>query len=705
MVRQAINIVCIILNLVAVHGYDNTRNFYFRIGDIGPTHGETSDSPQTKWLLSKSWKNNVAISVDPNKPNVPYQDISHVKEATENMGLSVVLTSFASSFREKYENVTTNLSRAVNVIPPNTTIVWEYICEDDSAGTGFSQILLGLARSLNYTNGRSRLNPSEAYAAWKEYIVEAYNRTVPFDRLFERHARIGFPSNAHSVAMVSDVVLVERANDDVGSYATSIPFVRGAARQFRKRWGMDLSLWWGVIDGCVGSQYPGKLHERMLFASYISGASVVAMEGVPWLNSTSHEPFPISNVMDKFGTYFSKQLKPEERGIPDVSIAMVMTEHHGWSETPSWGNGGAASSWNYANLATNSNVKFANAIFQDVFFPGSGSAFSYFAFPFGKIKRNLNPPPSPFARSSITEKYAPNIFDVHFANSDLDVGHFENRDDIKTWFQESRADPSLYRPEADSRYGDILDILVGGKDGDENLLRTIGNYDIVLWNNETLSQSARVAITNNLTSTIFIIFAGSFGDEIDDIVKLSGETRAVRSWEGFSDEFNREALVIAHTSLVSEGVEIVARSCPEGYPILLKKENVYVSLEIRRGVSMLTKGLLNRVVNPVVKLIGEKLPPLYYASTRSSDGNTRVLVLVNNANAPWQGRVSVDISDLLGGNTCSCRRTTMTTTVRDHLNSSCSSFDVVEEEGAIVLSERIDAFGTVLVRVSCGGSD
>jgi len=114
---------------------------------------------------------------------------------------------------------------------------------------------------------------------------------------------------------------------------------------------------------------------------------------------------------------------------------------------------------------------------------------------------------------------------------------------------------------------------------------------------------------------------------------------------------------------------------------------------------------LNRVVNPVVKLIGEKLPPLYYASTRSSDGNTRVLVLVNNANAPWQGRVSVDISDLLGGNTCSCRRTTMTTTVRDHLNSSCSSFDVVEEEGAIVLSERIDAFGTVLVRVSCGGSD
>ena len=424
----------------------NIRDFYFQISDIGPTHGETKDSPATKWLLEKTWRENVAVTVDPLKPHTKFQDMTHVKEAMDDMNLSVILTTFASSSRQSERKG--NLSDAVGAIPANATLIWEFLCEDDSAGTGFSQILLRMARNKSYTNGRSRLTSRQAYEAWTDYVREAYERTLPFreDEEKELHARVGFPSNTHSVAPFCDIILVERANDDVGSYATSIPFLRGAATQFNIKFGIDLSLWWGVIDGCVGSSnsMPGKLHERIMYASYISGASVIAMEGIPWMNSTTNEPFPIANVMDKFGLFFTKHLKPEQRGNPDVSVALVMPEDHGWSESPSWSNGDITT-WNFANLAANRNVRFLHEIFRDVFYPGSGDLFSYFAFPFGHVSENESPPPSPFARSSITSQYAPSRDDVYITNSNLlDIGRFEKRDDVRTWFQKSGSDPSTY---------------------------------------------------------------------------------------------------------------------------------------------------------------------------------------------------------------------------------------------------------------------
>ena len=248
----------------------NIRDFYFQISDIGPTHGETKDSPATKWLLEKTWRENVAVNLDPLKPHTKFQDMTHVKEAMDDMNLSVILTTFASSSRQSERKG--NLSDAVGAIPANATLIWEFLCEDDSAGTGFSQILLRMARNKSYTNGRSRLTSREAYEAWRDYVREAFERTLPFreDEEKELHARVGFPSNTHSVAPFCDIILVERANDDVGSYATSIPFLRGAATQFNIKFGIDLSLWWGVIDGCVGSSdsMPGKLHERIMYVVF-----------------------------------------------------------------------------------------------------------------------------------------------------------------------------------------------------------------------------------------------------------------------------------------------------------------------------------------------------------------------------------------------------------------------------------------------------
>jgi hypothetical protein len=53
---------------------------------------------------------------------------------------------------------------------------------------------------------------------------------------------VGFGETSHSYAARGvDLLLIERANDDVGDLSTAVAFGRGAARQYGVAWGIDLS--------------------------------------------------------------------------------------------------------------------------------------------------------------------------------------------------------------------------------------------------------------------------------------------------------------------------------------------------------------------------------------------------------------------------------------------------------------------------------
>ena len=251
---------------------------------------------------------------------------------------------------------------------------------------------------------------------------------------------------------------------------------------------------------------------------------------------------------------------------------------------------------------------------------------------------------------------------------------------------------------ADSTYGDILDVLVGGQNSDENLIPALSKYSVVIWNNESLSDASREFIFSNASddNIIFILSAGCFGSNLDDIVTLSGDTRTIRSWS-WSSVFVREPIVLAHTSSIDDGVEILVRSVPEGYPILLRKNNVYVSLEIWNHVSTLTSTLLSHVIHPVVRLIGDKVPPMYFTSSKSSDGHHRFVVLENNAGASCKNiHVSIDTADLIGSQ-CDCERFLDEGGRSGH---KCS-FES-DDDALIVLVDEIEAYGTWLLDVRCG---
>ena len=94
-----------------------------------------------------------------------------------------------------------------------------------------------------------------------------------------------------------DLVQVELTNDDVGSLAPALAFLRGAASQFGIRWGIDLSEWWGVIYGCV-NDLPSSLHARAMALAYVAGASLVAVEGCGYIDPATGRPYPIAHEVN-----------------------------------------------------------------------------------------------------------------------------------------------------------------------------------------------------------------------------------------------------------------------------------------------------------------------------------------------------------------------------------------------------------------------
>ena len=220
----------------------------------------------------------------------------------------------------------------------------------------------------------------------------------------------------------------------------------------------------GVIDGCV-NPFPASLHRRALWIPYFAGSSILTVEGCGYMNPKTGAPYPLSAEVDAFGTFVKEQVPPEKRGSHDSTVALVLSKQNGWSERPAWGRGSQGTTlWNYANIPGYASLG-SGAVdgFFSTIYPGVHGTVGYRAFPFGSFSDNTNPPPSVFARSSITANYAPDNDDVWMATSSLPFGKFRNRTEAQKWFSDNLNDPAPYRPMADSRWGDIVDVLVDQK--------------------------------------------------------------------------------------------------------------------------------------------------------------------------------------------------------------------------------------------------
>ena len=512
------------------------------------------------------------------------------------------------------------LLREANAEAPRVS----FFMEDDSAGVGFSEAFL---RNPPATH-------AEANAMFDAYLETAMAeaRRFPDARVW---ATAGFAGTAHHYARHgAQCVIVERANDDVEDLQTAVAFARGAARQFDCAWGIDLSLWWGVIYGCV-QDLPASLYTRHLWLSYINGAQVYRIEGGNLLVRPDG-PTAVANAIDEFAS-IAHTFHP---GKPDTPLAVMLPRDHGWMTPAYWRTTNEA--WNYARLPYRQGERGIDGFFGAAY---PGSVYAQDPFPAGAYESD-DPPASPFSLSCITPDFAPTPEQTRTAAPPVPFGAYKNRNDARRDFYENGKDPSPYRPMGDSRWGDIIDVLT-----DDAPIEVMKQYPLlVLLGPVHITKALRQGLTEYVRAGGALVWAaGVATPEENELVgaTIQPELRVGRDWQWRDATPVHEAFRYCPVSIEVESaanVEILARTRSDAPLVLahrMGKGNVYTCLipwfeAGHTPLSRLALRLLDAVITPIqpVTLDG---PPAAWASSRS---NAAIhVVIANHDDASWQGEV------------------------------------------------------------------
>lgn len=159
-------------------------------------------------------------------------------------------------------------------------------------------------------------------------------------------------------------MLMSEVGENIKSTNAHLAFVRGAARQFDKPWGLQFSPWYGsfVLDYTAksvwgesgGASYGHSLElaKRTYFLTYMAGGNELHAESasVNWFNGDTLNADKTFNLspMGKIGqAFYSFSHSFVDRGIPFTPMAIVLDQFHGLT-------GLSSSQTFYGMLASNS---------------------------------------------------------------------------------------------------------------------------------------------------------------------------------------------------------------------------------------------------------------------------------------------------------------------------------------------------------------
>lgn len=172
--------------------------------------------------------------------------------------------------------------------------------------------------------------------------AEAYNRISDYYR-----ARAGSAKNVlsgtghhyfqHLGAKLGASVIGVEVGENINSTQAHIAFTRGAASQYNKPWGVDMSAWYGpsirdytgYFGDYAGADYGHSLSlfKRTYYVSYMSGANFVQAEAG---NINFYLPNKELSPLGHIGKEFYKFTKKYPNiGKPFVPVAVVIDHTHG----------------------------------------------------------------------------------------------------------------------------------------------------------------------------------------------------------------------------------------------------------------------------------------------------------------------------------------------------------------------------------------
>jgi hypothetical protein len=212
-------------------------------------------------------------------------------------------------------------------------IVWNIMPEwDQSGGTWVPN---GRPRYTNLTREQA-YNRFFSYYATNYASVKTVFDQPPASRNYwlasiTDHA----PNSFYAYEMGADICLLERSIDELGDLSTGIAFVRGAARQYDRQWGIDISTFRTANNSAtrfddretlLGGWSTSYLR-RHYYLSYMSGAHILRNEATAYYNRLNQLD-PVGRITREFSDFvFNRHF---DVGRPTVDTALLVNHYSGF---------------------------------------------------------------------------------------------------------------------------------------------------------------------------------------------------------------------------------------------------------------------------------------------------------------------------------------------------------------------------------------
>ncbi len=343
---------------------------------------------------------------------------------------------------------------------PQLIFTWDLLPEWDQSGGSW------------VPNGRPQytgLSKSAAHAKFSAYYQNRFPQLIndlsqpAASRAYQLAAVTDYPANTFDAyALGVDLCMLERGVDELGDLSTGIAFLRGAAGQFGRSWGIDLSSWRtsngyatqydsnNVLQGGWSASYLA----RHYYAAFLSGANVIQNEAAVYRNANGNLN-PFGQATQDFADFALR--RHPDLGAPAITTALLVSADNGFD--PKHGVNNQASAVWYQDLPFSSGDFMTDNLLR-------------LAYP-NHWLHGLTPG-APFADAS-GNPTDPAKFHAYLA---------------------AGGDPRPYEPMPTTRWGDNLDIITTNASAS-----ALARYKvIVLTGDVTLDSRLRADLTNWVTN-------------------------------------------------------------------------------------------------------------------------------------------------------------------------------------------------------------
>jgi hypothetical protein len=143
------------------------------------------------------------------------------------------------------------------------------------------------------------------------------------------------PNAVYAYEMGADICVLERGIDELGDISTGIAFVRGAARQYDRQWGIDVATFrtgnnmatrFDERGTLVGGWSPSYL-KRHNYLAYMAGAHVLRNQATVYYNSAG-QLNPFGRMTQEFADFALR--RHADVGRPRVTMGLLVDHYSGF---------------------------------------------------------------------------------------------------------------------------------------------------------------------------------------------------------------------------------------------------------------------------------------------------------------------------------------------------------------------------------------